>query len=217
MPAPYSNTWDETTPLGTEDANKIDDFLRQLHLDIQERMLDITVWPTEQSDPANDVDVTLLQSAVDDAVAFTDAELLVDWSSGTPKTSTESWLYAVGSKISPVAISGNLRWIMPIRLPIGAKLTDYKIVCDPGVSPATIGFNLAKTDLGTGVAAALGSGASAGDVLQNVQLPAPIDEDIVLGFTYWAEIVIVNSNVAIDSFFFAGGPIYDSPGASVRI
>lgn len=34
----YTNTWDETAPLGTADADTIDDIIRQLKVDIRERM-----------------------------------------------------------------------------------------------------------------------------------------------------------------------------------
>ncbi len=34
----YTNTWDETAPLGTAAANTIDDIIRQLKVDIRERM-----------------------------------------------------------------------------------------------------------------------------------------------------------------------------------
>lgn len=57
----YTNTWSETAPLGTADANTIDDLFRALKVDVRERinsLLGVAI-ATALADPVTPVTASL--------------------------------------------------------------------------------------------------------------------------------------------------------------
>lgn len=74
----YTNTWDETLPTGSEAANTIDDIIRALKVDIDQRFVDIFGMPNFTADP--------LRPYVLKFADASDATINLGDNAGTPRT-----------------------------------------------------------------------------------------------------------------------------------
>lgn len=104
---PYTNTWNDTTPLGSEPANTIDDIFRSLKVDIEQRFVDIFAMPNFTADPLRPY-----------GLKFTDAQdstIFLGDNAGTPrslfvkdKTGVTTFL-----TINNVGITSNVNFNLP--------------------------------------------------------------------------------------------------------
>ncbi len=230
---------DPNVPSGTDPANTIDDIIRRYEAQVAERMADITGNPPDEDGWANAVGtddeplgeflLRLKSSAIDDATGLLLLERTEDWSAGLNSVSggNQDIEVIVNNGLAPSGGPGGiLNWRMPLTLPIGSILQNYKsTVYFEGTSGTSGLFTLAvfKHDiiapfltsivaLGTQVNFTAQTGLQVAEI-------APLDdldETIVAGFTYWADITIINGSGAINTIFYNSSTIYDSPGVSKR-
>lgn len=105
----FTNPWSNIIPAGSDPANTADDEIRQVRLDVFERMNQIV--PDWTADPI---------------VALTSIRKTRHWSDGNfdplgSDTLTEG--YAVtGLGVHSAAVGTNLIWRLPLQLPVGATL-----------------------------------------------------------------------------------------------
>lgn len=116
---PFSNVWSNIIPAGSDPANTADDELRQLRLDIDERM-----------------DTIVGDWSADPLFSITSIRKTVHWADGTfdplgSDTMAEGYtIFGVG--MHPQAIGTNVHWRMNMHLPVGAtlQLVDARIYKD---------------------------------------------------------------------------------------
>ena len=94
---PHTNSWDDTTPLGSQYASSIDNFMRAMKLDVHERMLITSIWGTSTSYDGyprtlpfrGDDNTSLISTSAANSLTGSNAYSMVDlaqtWNtSGTP-------------------------------------------------------------------------------------------------------------------------------------
>lgn len=105
----FTNVWSNIIPAGSDPANTADDEIRQLRLDIDERM-----------------DSIVGDWSADPIVGLTTIRKTVHWCDGTfdplgSDTMAEGYtIFGVG--MHPQAIGTNVHWRMNMKLPVGATL-----------------------------------------------------------------------------------------------
>lgn len=112
----FSNPWSNIIPAGSDPANTADDEIRQLRLDIDERMDQIVgAW------------------SADPIVNLTTIRKTVHWADGTfdplgVDTLTEGY-EVFGVQLHPVTQGQTMVWRMNMRLPVGATLqkVDFRV------------------------------------------------------------------------------------------
>jgi hypothetical protein len=111
----YDNAWSKVIPAGSVAANLIDDHIRQVRLDLEQRLEDVVEDMT--------ADPIIVNSSV---------KKTIHWSKGNQYKLTvladDNWLgFNIGDgffTLSPGAVSDTLQWIIPLDLPPGVTLTD---------------------------------------------------------------------------------------------
>jgi len=112
----FTNVWSNVIPAGSDPANTADDELRQLRLDIDERMDTIVAdWSADPLQPLTGIRKT------------------AHWSDGNfdplgSDTLTEGYL-VFGTQLRPIVQGQTLVWRMNMRLPVGAILqkVDFRV------------------------------------------------------------------------------------------
>lgn len=105
----FTNVWSNIIPAGSDPANTADDEIRQLRLDVDERM-----------------DTLVGDWSADPIVVLTAIRKTKHWSDGSfdplgSDTLTEGYkVFGVG--LHPAAVLGNLVWRINLSLPVGAVL-----------------------------------------------------------------------------------------------
>lgn len=114
----YTNTWSNIIPAGSAAANTVDDQIRQLRLDIQERMDDIVIDWT--ADPVVlDVGVIGAQTGV--------VRFFGPWLIAPARDDDDvSW----GNFYFEADNNANFPAFMPLALPVGAVVTEITIISD---------------------------------------------------------------------------------------
>ncbi len=125
----YTNApWSNIIPAGSASANTIDDAIRQLRLDTQERMDDLVDdWIT--GDPVI-VNANVIKK--------------IHWSDGSPAQSSVLWAFSAGltGSLNPSATTATLLWAMPLNLPVGAVLNAVTARCALTVAADPPAFQL---------------------------------------------------------------------------
>lgn len=121
---PYTNTWDPTTPDGSEDADQIDDIIQALKLDIQERMED-TLFDDFTADPL------VLKTTITGEV--TGLERWIPFSAFKGATGNDPG-FAIST---PIFFQDNSSvYAFDIDIPRGAVITELRVVAK---IPVTLG------------------------------------------------------------------------------
>ena len=119
---PYTNTWVDNIPLGSALANTIDDQIRQLRLDIHERMDSVVIdWTADPVQLQSDVAIATTQKNIFVHHSAFQLQLPV---SGFPASQVFAPLRTAESLSMGFAIGANLvsLWA-PVILPVGAIIT----------------------------------------------------------------------------------------------
>jgi len=122
---PYVRTWDASSPLGSEDADLIDDFFREKLTDIEERLNTIIGADGSMSDdPVIPVgqDLSSLYTGVK---STTGVERTVGWYHGTNIVSVGTIVYQ-NLHISVTGASGEFHMLVPVTLPVGVTVTQAR-------------------------------------------------------------------------------------------
>jgi hypothetical protein len=124
----FSNAWSNVIPAGSDPANTADDELRQLRLDIDERM-----------------DTIVGDWSADPIVALTDIRRTVIWSDGNMDTvdSTSVGYKLTGLGLHPAQAPAGINWEIPLDLPVGAilRLVDFRVFKNAASSTLIVGVN----------------------------------------------------------------------------
>lgn len=132
----HTNAWTDSIPLGSELAKNIDDQIRQLRLDIHERMDDIVAdW---EADP-----VVLQPGGSGSTIIIPCAAFNADQSSGFTNSNVANNL----SHLYVEATAGNPHWFCGLAAyaPIGAEIIKLEWLIDRGTA-ATVTTNLWSVD-----------------------------------------------------------------------
>ncbi len=235
---------DPNVPSGTDPANTIDDIIRRYEAQVAERMNDITGNPPlndgwenaegTDDEPNDEFLLRLKSSAVDDATKRneTDNTLITrydNWVLGGVATSNTPYsmlfpdAFPGTTGVAASATQGNaiVTWRMPMAIPSGNTIQNYKAQLQfLGSSPGSAELSLYGF-AGFGTIVQIGSTVTVtGQAGAQVLELAPgndLNTLILLGFAYWAEILLTNGQTGNDvTLLFSSGPVYESPGASVR-
>lgn len=108
----FTNPWSNIIPAGSDPANTADDEIRQLRLDIDERM-----------------DTIVADWSADPIVNLTGIRKTVHWSDGNfdplgSDTMTDGWM-VFGIGVHPATKDVQNVWRLPMDIPVGAVLTEY--------------------------------------------------------------------------------------------
>ena len=122
---PYTRVWDPDTPLGTEDADQIDDWIRDKLLDIQERFNTILGADSDMFDDpvvAAGYDLSALYAATKSITAI---ERSIPWYAGhivvVAGTATRDQ-----QKIVVTGTNGQIQAFVPVVLPVGVTITSVR-------------------------------------------------------------------------------------------
>ena len=186
----YTNPWSNTIPLGTDIANTIDDSIRQLRLDISDRMNSIVVdWAADpvvlqpqSGGPFNGKNIFVHHSL------FQPISPLLTWTVGVTPTSTNipqrvAESFSLGSGAATYN-GANVKFWAPIILPVGATITGVVFNMTQG-SGAALNMKLRKVVFNTAPTPPTSS-----DILATVTNTSVFAEYIING-TY----VILNNDV----------------------
>jgi len=121
----FSNVWSNVIPAGSDPANTADDEIRQLRLDIDERM-----------------DTVVGDWSADPLFVLTDIRKSVHWSDGVVGINDTGW-DVTGLGLHPSASPSNFNWNIHIPLPVGAilNLVDFRIFLNNASSTFIVGVN----------------------------------------------------------------------------
>lgn len=119
----YTRSWSEADPLGTVQATTIDDEIRNLKVDIRERMDTLLGAGKWAGDPVG---------------AMAGVTLTVPASSGIPAGNGTNWVADQDSKVYPAAGSVTLNWTIPFSFAAGTVITKFEYRCLRLTTPAVI-------------------------------------------------------------------------------
>jgi len=191
----YTNPWDETAPLGTAAANTLDDIVRQLKLDLRERMDTILAAGGKFSD-----DPIILVPA-----KRTGQVLSIHPASAVSEFGDEPAQYGNGHQVLTSSTQPTHLLFVPLPLLDYWKVTKVEVLLSRGanvnatVEFARASFDTANTKTVIGTLTHTATGIAIGVVFTG-------SETITSGFTYWINIESSASN----PMTFAGARItYD--------
>lgn len=132
---PFTNPWSNIIPAGSDPANTADDELRQLRLDIDERM--DTIVPDWSADPL------FVLTGIRKTIFWTDGTL--DPGSGDSSL-TKGWgglSLAIPGALTPAALLDTMIWRTRIPLPVGAILqkVDVRVYRDQAAAVVIFGIS----------------------------------------------------------------------------
>lgn len=240
----YSNAWNEATPAGSAAANTIDDNLRQIKLDLRERVNSMigAAIGTALADPVvpAGTDLTSLKSVNDTQstnittlqgltgsqnlslwlpwnVGFVE-DLVVTFGSGTVSTkySTAGGLYYGG------ILDANQPYISPLdfalELPVGVTITGVIGYFNRPSSSTANGtltlYSLSNTGTRGAIASVSGSTGSTGTF--NVSL-GTLSTTTVVDVGYFVRVTFTQQSAIADPQFFGLKILYTSPDTTKRI
>lgn len=174
---PYTASWDENLPAGSEDANTADNAIRLLKRDIRERME--TLLNTAGGGTAFSAD----------PIARKDTSKILRLHAVSGNSMFGAYQITLGL-ISPQAISSQLEWVVPLILPPGVSLTALAgfINKDAGASASLTLYRINAS----GVQSSIGSGTSGVTGWQSVSISG-MPHTISTDHSYYVYFIL-NSN-----------------------
>lgn len=240
---PYTNAWNETTPLGSASANTIDDLMRQSKLDLRERINSLigVAIGTALADPvvAAGTDLTSLKSVNDTQTTnittlqgLTGSQTLSLWmpwnygfaespvvsvgGQGVSNYDTNSGLY-----IRPI-LDGNQPLCtvlsVPIVLPVGVTITGvigyFERPTQPGPTATLTLHSLSNTGGRSSIASQVGTTGTTGTF--NVSL-GTLSTTTLVDTGYFVRITFGMVSATNEPRYFGLKLLYTSPDTTKRV
>lgn len=221
---PYTRVWSSSDPTGNEDADQIDDLIRDKLVDIEERLITIMGADGNIADPAAIVPAThtltaLVASAGSGAGStgvVTGQKLYIPWYAGHVMTSAGTRVDAMGD-LGLTGASAAVLMAIPFRLPVGATITLVRAYVQYNDAAHTATATLkAKNSTGDTYTQAF-SAPTVTPVSQWLTSGA-ISHVVVTSVFYGVEILIDNNNTTTTTPLRIHGieVTFTHPGAGVR-
>lgn len=120
----YTRMWSDDTPLGSRDADEIDDCIREFKIDLHERMTDLLGadgdWGAD--DPIIPYSMTDLKALADATGSVTNVERVLPWFAsfvfGTAGTQSPNQQY-----YEITGANATVSFLVPLVLPVGVTIT----------------------------------------------------------------------------------------------
>lgn len=181
----YTNVWSNSIPAGSVAANLIDDHIRQLRLDVDERLA--SFFTDIDVDPLVPKNASIPIAAINGSAAQ-GLGIWHHWSEGCVMASTMLWDGTNRLYTTEATGTGNMTWLMPCQVPVGGVVTTIAAAVNK-VAGATISLTFYKVDQSNGSETSLGTVSSATTGYHTITITLA-GTTLVAGFTYYAAIVL---------------------------
>lgn len=219
----YTRPWSDSVPLGTLDADEIDDAMRDFRLDIHERCNTIMGADGDfANDPAIPYSMTTMHAsitALNTATgAVTTGERMIPWYEGkiiaTAGTVTQTQQY-----VDLTGASASLTLLVPMTLPVGVTLTGFRARVLFQNSGHTVSATFkGTTDESDAYTFALTPPGSISGSPQWIAPSVSLTHVTLTQTAYGFIVTIANNNLATTTpvRFYGCQVFFTSPGAGVR-
>lgn len=131
----YTRSWNAATPLGSEDADTIDDIIRDKLVDLEERLDDIIGADSDMTqDPVvpTGYSLTELYASIGTLNAslgsVTGIKRMIPWQAGRLYASTGTLAYA-DNNVTVNGASESMQWHVPLTsIPVGCTITEVALL-----------------------------------------------------------------------------------------
>lgn len=221
---PYTRVWNSSTPSGSEDADQIDDLIRDKLVDIEERLITIIGADGNIADPTEIVPATHTLSALVAAAGsgsgatgvVTGQKLFIPWYAGY--VMSQAGTVALTTRdLGLTGASAAVAITVPFRLPVGATITLVRaLVQHNDAGHTTTAAVKGKNSSGDAYTQSL-SAPSVNPVSQWISSGA-VSHVVVTDVFYGVEISINNNNVTTSTPLRIHGieVTFTHPGVGVR-
>jgi hypothetical protein len=173
----FTNPWSNIIPAGSDPANTADDEIRQLRLDIDERMDQIV--PDWSADPL------FVLTGIRKTIFWTDG---IQDPGASDSSLTEGYgglSLAVPGALTPAALLDSMIWRIRIPLPVGAtlQLVDARVFRNQAASAISFGVNrITETPSRTPIAGAASASTAGWQTLNDSAIAEVLAQDELFEF-----------------------------------